>query len=190
VAATTNQRASSAELPNVSRIRQAAARPWPDTRHVQRCPCSGKCRLVRDSILCRYGLGRDTWCVFPLSRGARSKRSGLVTSGWCELPNSLARNDEVDRLQTKMTPGRNRETGQKSRNGTMCAYGLDQTNARNDAAKPNLSKRTWQNDRSAYDSRNLCRTRVCFLHRTLSNRLSLNRGGAANFLLQQQHTVE
>jgi hypothetical protein len=32
--------------------------------------------------------------------------------------------------------------------------------------------------------------RVCFLHRTPSNRLSLNRGGAANFLLQQQHTIE
>src|SRR3984893_12105494 len=43
------------------------------------CPRSGKCRLVRDSILCRYGLGLDTWCVSPLSRGARSKRSGLVT---------------------------------------------------------------------------------------------------------------
>src|ERR1700730_4028792 len=40
---------------------------------------SGKCRLVRDSIRCRYGLGRDTSCVFPLSRGARSKRSGLGT---------------------------------------------------------------------------------------------------------------
>jgi hypothetical protein len=46
---------------------------------VQRCPRSGKCRLVRDSILCRYDLGRDTSCAFPLSRGARSKRSGLVT---------------------------------------------------------------------------------------------------------------
>jgi hypothetical protein len=48
-------------------------------RYVLRCPRSGKCRLVRDSILCRYGLGRDTACVFPLSRGTRSKRSGLVT---------------------------------------------------------------------------------------------------------------
>src|ERR1700732_2768909 len=47
--------------------------------YVQRCRRSGKCRLVRDSILCRYGLGRDTSRVFPLSRGARSKRSGLVT---------------------------------------------------------------------------------------------------------------
>ena len=46
---------------------------------VYRSPRSGKCRLVRDSILCRYGPGRDTSCVFPLSRGARSKRSGLVT---------------------------------------------------------------------------------------------------------------
>jgi hypothetical protein len=30
VAPTTKQRASCAELPNVSRIREAAARPWPD----------------------------------------------------------------------------------------------------------------------------------------------------------------
>ena len=30
-------------------------------------------------MLCRYGVGSDTSCVFPLSRGARSKRSGLVT---------------------------------------------------------------------------------------------------------------
>ena len=46
---------------------------------LQRCPRSRKCPLVRDSILCRYGLGRDISCVFPLSRGARPKRSGLVT---------------------------------------------------------------------------------------------------------------
>ena len=46
---------------------------------VQRYPCSGKCRLLTDSMLCRYGLGRDTSWVFPLSRDARSKRSGLVT---------------------------------------------------------------------------------------------------------------
>ena len=52
-----------------------------DTRglYVLRCPRSGKCRLVRDSILCRYGRGRGTSRVFPLSRGARSKRAGLVT---------------------------------------------------------------------------------------------------------------
>jgi hypothetical protein len=59
---------------------------WPLRGHglmpvgfVLRCPRSGKCRLVRDSILCRYGRGRDTSRMFRLSRGARSKRSGLVT---------------------------------------------------------------------------------------------------------------
>ena len=49
---------------------------------VQRCPRSGKCLLLRDSILCGYGLGRDTWVRVPqsaqeLSRGPQRGKQVL-----------------------------------------------------------------------------------------------------------------
>jgi len=50
------------------------AMAWcPSALYVQRCPRSGKCRLVRDSILCRYALGRDTSRVFPFIAGRAVK---------------------------------------------------------------------------------------------------------------------
>src|SRR5437588_10373412 len=67
---------------------------WPPVSFLLRCPRSVRCRLVTDSILCRYGLGRDTSRVFPLSRGRAVKTVRLGHGNDSSNTNSCSRHQD------------------------------------------------------------------------------------------------